>query len=228
MIRTKNYNESGGVVLNVMLATMLALIGVLVYMLVQDKKIESIHSVGLQSPAVVIDDAPTPATVPMDTEPRSHEPIHEEPQVEFTDGLTNPVTTEKFSTTEFGEGLSQRDVFTPDINKDGRRDRITRIHNENGTGHDYDEYKIELNINGKYKTITPNDMRTVVGAECALTKFQFVFEPQFRVIKISRPWQDSWDTPTVATKTIYVLNGKKMHEISSEELGTMCDVSAAF
>ena len=126
---------------------------------------------------------------------------------EFTDGLVNPGFSQEYQLDEFGTGVAQRDIFDIDINGDGARDRITRTRNENGTA---------------------DGFRTTEGAECALTKFQFKFQPEFRVIKISRQWQDSWDTPTMATRTIYSLAGTELAPGKPQQLKSVCDVTDLF
>ncbi len=147
---------------------------------------------------------------------------------EFPDGLINPAMTKHGALNEYGEGMAVENVFNRDINNDGRIDRITRRRIENGTAHFYYDYKIELNNGNGYTDITPNPMRTTEGAECALTKIQFSFEPEFQIIKISRPWQDSWDTPTMASKTTYTLKDNELHAAASVSMRTVCDVATLF
>lgn len=150
------------------------------------------------------------------------------PSVGFTDGLNQPSSSETFPLDEVGEGTEKKEVFNVDINSDGLMDRIVRTHNENGTAHFWDEYRIELNNNGVYFNIAPSGLRTTEGAECALQKVKFVFKPKFKVIKISRPWDETWNTPTMATRTVYELQGDKLVATSVQELKTVCDVSELF
>ena len=115
-----------------------------------------------------------------------------------------------------------------DINGDGIRDRITRTRNENGTAHHYYQYKIELNNGGEFVDITPDEFRTVEGAECALAKIQFSFHPEFRAVKITRPWNVSWTTPTTATKIVYAMENQKLVPIERTEMKSVCDVTDLF
>lgn len=147
---------------------------------------------------------------------------------EFTDGLGTPFQTTKYELDDMGAGVAQIDVFKYDINGDGILDRITRTHNENCTAHAWDEYKIEMNVNGTWTDITPDNFRTIEGAECALQKIQFQFVPQFQIVKISRPWQDSWITPTQATRTQYKSSGNNIVAVSEKPSDTVCDVTELF
>lgn len=146
----------------------------------------------------------------------------------FTDGLTQPISTKKSEPDDTGAGITNVEIFNVDINNDNAPDRITKTHHESGTAHFWDEYKIELNQDGKFRNITPNGFRSTVGAECALQQLQFVFKPQFYVIKISRPWRDSWDSPSMATRTIYTIKDNKLVAGQSEQMGQVCDVTELF
>lgn len=150
------------------------------------------------------------------------------PSVPFTDGLNHPHSSETRALDETGAGVANKETFNVDINKDGLVDTIVRTHHENGTSHFWYEYRIELNNNGVFFNIAPDGLRTTEGAECALQKIQFVFNPTFKVIKISRPWDETWDTPTMATRTVYELQDNKMVETSVKKLKTICDVSELF
>lgn len=147
---------------------------------------------------------------------------------EFSDGLISPDSSTQYQLDEFGEGISESDIFYTDINNDNLKDRITRNKYENGTAHFYYEYKIELNTGNGFMDITPENFRTVEGADCALTKIQFIFKPQFSIVKISRDWQESWTNPTMATKYIYNLFGDKLKIIKTEQLKSICNVSVLF
>ncbi|MDR0741675.1 MAG: hypothetical protein LBF28_02785 [Rickettsiales bacterium] len=147
---------------------------------------------------------------------------------EFDDGLRNPSSATKYQWDEVGAGLAGIEIFNIDINNGGGRDRITRSKYENGTSHFYYEYKIELNANGKLTDITPNDFRTIEGAECSLQKLRFVFSPVFQIIKISRDWEESWATPTAARRTIYTLSENELKPAHAMRLGKICNVSDLF
>ncbi|MDR1338414.1 MAG: hypothetical protein LBJ73_05315 [Rickettsiales bacterium] len=147
---------------------------------------------------------------------------------EFNDGLGAPISRTTYPLDEFGEGVAAADAFDVDINKDSRPDRITRTLTETGADHFYYDYKIELDMGGYYANITPANFRTVEGAECALKKLKFVFRPNFQVIVISREWQESWTTPTPASRTIYKLENNELKAGEARRLKTVCDVSGLF
>lgn len=206
-------NERGSVAMNVMLVLMLVVIGVLVYLLRGGVNNDTGRNIGIgtsdRASAPVADSMPNP-TAP------------------FTDGLGIANRTTEYPLDEFGAGIAATDVFIRDINDDGLPDRITRTRVENGTDHYYDDYVIELRDNDGYVDITPAEFRTVQGAECALQKIQFVFKPNFQVIKISRPWRDSWTTPTMATKTVYELVDGTLNEVQVTPMQYVCDVEELF
>lgn len=151
-----------------------------------------------------------------------------EPNNVFTDGLKNPTESTEYELDDTGAGVASTDVYYQDINGDGVQDRITKTRNENGTAHYWEDYKIELNQNGRWRNITPDGFRTTEGAECSLQKIQFVFKPKFEVIKISRPWRESWTTPSMATKTVYKMQGDKLVAESTQKVGEICDVAELF
>ena len=211
-----NKNQSGNVFVTILLIIMFIIIGILIYILAGGPVPKISTSFGVQSP-----------NMPEQTSSESASNVTY--SGEFSDGLnTTPDFYEQYQLDEFGSGTSERAIFDIDINRDGRNDRITRTRVENGTSHFYYQYKIELNQNGNFIDITPDGFRTTEGAECALQKLQFQFKPDFRVIKISRDWQDSWDTPTVATKYVYEIENDSLNQISAEQMKSVCDVSDLF
>ncbi|MDR2268913.1 MAG: hypothetical protein LBD94_01895 [Rickettsiales bacterium] len=145
----------------------------------------------------------------------------------FDDGLHGPDSKTEFPLNDAGEGVASSETFNANIGG-GKKIRINRIKNESQTSHSYFEYKIELETNGNFADITPDEFRTVEGADCALQKIRFVFTPEFAAIKISRKWIESWITPTMATKTIYKLSGDKLEISSSVPLEKICNVSDLF
>lgn len=147
---------------------------------------------------------------------------------DFTDGLSDPSETKTYQLDETGAGMANQLIYYRDINGDGVSDKITRSRHENGTSHYWQEYVIELAYNGKYRNITPEHMRTTHGAECSLSQIQLSFSPKFQIVKISRPWQDSWDTPSVATRTVYELKDNKLVIVSQKKLKSVCDVTELF
>lgn len=151
-----------------------------------------------------------------------------ENNLDFDDGLHNPTTVKTFPLDETGAGLAISEIFEMDINNDGRKDIITKNRYENGTAHFYYEYKIELKLNNKFVNITPENFKTSEGAECSLQKFRFIQKPNFKIIKISRNWEESWTNPTVATRYFYILRNNEIKEISSKQLIKTDDVSDLF
>ena len=147
---------------------------------------------------------------------------------EFNDGLVRPDTVSVGTLDEYGAGVARTEIFTRDINGDGRNDRITRRRIENGTDHFYYDYKIELNTKNGFINITPDALRTTEGVECALTKLRFIFTPNFRVEKISRDWRDTWVTPTTAYKTIYTLRGTELNAGMPQQMRDVCNVADLF
>ena len=146
----------------------------------------------------------------------------------FTDGLSNPTNVQHFAPDEFGAGVTEIAEYSYDINHDGRPDKITRRRTDTETAHYQYEYKIELNNGNKYIDVTPKGFYTIEGSECALQKLQFSFNPDFSVIKISRPMGNDWNTPTQSTKTVYSLWGDTMHVTTSIEYKTVCDVAELY
>lgn len=161
-----------------------------------------------------------------DTVPDSDTPIAVlSSESKFSDGLNNPARVRHFRPDDTGAGVTEIFEYVYDINHDGQPDHITRTRHDNGTAHFQYVYKIELNNGTDFTDITPRDFYTVEGADCALQKLKFSFEPDFSVTKISRPMGDDWNTPTQSTKTVFSLRGNKMHIVTSIEYKTICDVS---
>lgn len=208
--------QSGNMFFNILLIIMFVIIGVLIYILAGGPVPRLGRTGGVQSPTNMEIPSTTPGRVISDN------------TGEFSDGLTNPDFIKTYPLDEFGAGVSERAVFDVDINSDGRIDRITRTRNENGTDHFYYEYKIELNQNGEYVDITPDGFRTTEGAECSLQKLQFVFRPEFRVIKISRDWSETWTTPTMARRTVYTMYNDGLTASAPTDLKVICNVVDLF
>lgn len=207
--------QRGGIAMNILLVLMLAVIGILIYMLANGGRFVIGRTSGVDSPVgadTQISSGTTPRAV----------------TGEFSDGLGKPDSISQNSLDEFGAGIASVEIFNRDINGDGRADRITRTRVENGTPHFYYEYKIELNENGRYIDITPDGFRTTEGADCALQKLHFSFKPDFIVTKISRKWRDTWTTPTMATKTTYALHGNHLNITDSVQLKEICNVADLF
>ncbi len=165
----------------------------------------------------------TPTIVPQTVSMAQPKIIHE-----FTDGLGNTINHQSGNLDEFGVGISGIDVYHYDINRDGLLDRISRTRHERGTAHFSDSYTIELNVNGAYYDITPTDLSTVRGADCALQLIQFSMSPVFQIIKISRPWIDAWHNPSMATRTVYQMRDNSLVVTESKDLQLICDVSELF
>lgn len=147
---------------------------------------------------------------------------------DFTDGLENPESVRNFAPDEFGAGVVEVATFSYDIDGDGRPDKISRARRETGTAHFQYIYRVELNNGEKMVNITPKDLFTVEGAECAHQKIQFSFKPDFSITKISRPLGEDWDTPTQSTKTVYTLWNNNLHIVETLEYKTVCDVAELF
>ena len=147
---------------------------------------------------------------------------------EFSDGLSNPVSVHTFEPNEFGEGVVEVATFSYDLDQDGHPDKISRARRETGTAHFQYIYKVELNDGQKLVNITPKDLFTVEGAECAHQKIQFSFKPDFSITKISRPMGEDWNTPTQSTKTVYALWNNGLHVVTTSEYKTACDVAELF
>lgn len=207
-IISKHKNNQGSTTLTILLILMLVIISVLVYFLVAKKPPKVEKGLGIESPTSAQQLKSTSST--------------------FTDGLKNPLFSEHYELDEFGEGISSKEIFEIDLDGDGFKDRITKTKNENGTAHFFYDYKIELNKNGSYINITPDGFRTTEGTECSLQKLQFQFKPTFQVIKISRKWEDTWNTPTTAYKTTYKFANGKLIPSNEEKMQEICDVAELF
>lgn len=205
------YSSRGSVALNVVLICVLVIIALVIYKLSTVSRTEM----------------PTQSVHGIETVSRPN--AKRDTSAAFSDGLTEPTLSTNFASDELGAGITNVSVFERDLNGDGRDDRITRTHVATENAHDYDQYKIELNRgNGEYADITPTDFRTVNGADCALVKLKFEFTPAFRVIKIARPFRDTWATPTMATRTSYALSNNEMISVGAAENGVVCDVTQLF
>ena len=146
----------------------------------------------------------------------------------FSDGLKNPDSVTRYELDEFDIGLSEKSIYYEDINSDKKPDRITKSLIETGNAHSYYEYKIELNVDGKFVDITPENFRTVNGADCDLQQIQFVFQPQFKIVFISRYMGDTWDTPTAANKKVFKFSGDKLQSGDVKKTRPVCDVKELF
>ncbi len=186
---------------------MLVLIGAMIAMLHKNNFNNSSRTIGIDSPQI------------------SHTNKNQEL---FDDGLGKPSSMIYGTLDEFGEGVESTAEFYKDINNDGTPDTITKKHIATGNDHDYYEYKIELNVNGVMVNITPSGMRTTHGADCALRLIKFKFKPKFEIIIISRPFQDTWDTPSLATEYLYQLNQNQIVNTSRKNLVQICDVTELF
>lgn len=211
-----NNSQRGGITFYATMAILLTAIGVLAYMLVaRHNASKSDATTNIVSPIMSEDD---PSVANDD----------EYGDGEFDDGLGRANSVTNGTLDEFGAGIAETSVFDHDINNDGRRDRITRTRIENGTAHFHYEYKIELNTPNGYVDITPDGFRTTEGATCALQKLRFYFKPDFHVEKISRPWQETWITPTMASRTNYTIKKDAFYASAPQQLRSVCNVSDLF
>lgn len=206
--------QSGNNVLRTILTIILLLvIAVLVYILSQKSMNDTdVSNIGVTSPVV--------ASAPRDTIPYDFD--------RFNDGLAKPNAQTKNAPDEFGVGVTDVRIYNRDLNNDGRPDKITRTHIENGTSHFTNEYKIELATDIGYIDITPDNLKTVEGADCALQKLRFYFDPVFMIEKIGRNIGEDYVTPTMAYKTIYKMIDNQLVQISQTPITEICDVSDLF
>lgn len=211
------YQQRGSITFNILLVLLLAVIAGLAYMLISTTGPRNGRTRGTNTPTHNI---PTDNTINTNTNTTYNG--------EFNDGLGRAISTTEYPLDDIGAGLARVDVFKHDINNDGLPDRITRSRTETGTAHFVYEYKIELNTGNGFTDITPDNFNTVEGAQCALQKLRFKFIPTFQVIKISRPWQDTWTTPTLATQDIFDIKNNRIQHSASKKLKSVCDVAELF
>ncbi|MCM1294068.1 MAG: hypothetical protein NC311_00705 [Muribaculaceae bacterium] len=191
----------------------LVIIGVLMYILTtQEKKQSANTNIAVTSPINIPDNN---ADIAIDFD-------------SFNDGLHNPGNAQENAPDEYGVGITSVRVYMHDLNRDGRMDRITRTHIENGTSHFTNTYKIEIATVDGFIDITPPDMQTIESADCALQKLRFSFTPLFSIEKIGREMGDDYTTPTMAYRSIYRLENNQMVEISKTSMREICDVSELF
>lgn len=219
-------DEHGAMLPNILLIMLLIVIIALIYVISGDRNVRSGRTIGTTSPEYM-EPAATPgqAATKNNTDADTNEDAD---TAEFDDGLKNPESVTKYPLNDIGEGLASVETFRIDINNDGLTDKITRSRQENGTSHFSYQYKIEINTGDGFVDITPDDFYTIEGAECSLQKIRFAFSPAFRAIKISRPWEDSWPTPTPAVRDTYSLIHDQIHHIETQDLPVVCDVSELF
>ncbi|MGN0917304.1 MAG: hypothetical protein ACI4NZ_03805 [Candidatus Enterousia sp.] len=206
--------QSGNNVLRTILTIILLLvIAVLVYILSQKSMNDTdVSNIGVTSPVA--------ASAQRDTIPYDFD--------RFNDGLAKPNVQTKNAPDEFGVGVTDVRIYNRDLNNDGRPDKITRTHIENGTSHFTNEYKIELATDIGYIDITPDNLKTIEGADCALQKLRFYFDPVFMIEKIGRNIGEDYLTPTMAYKTIYKMIDNQLVQISQTPITEICDVSELF
>lgn len=201
-------NNSGNLSLTIVLILLLIVAGFLAYLLFQQPKEKKTTQVADEQILSAQDFVKTYAI--------------------FSDGLGAPDSKTEYTLNDFGEGIASIEIFNRDLNKDGVIDRISRIRQETGNAHSYYEYKIELRDKGTWRDITPDDFRTIEGADCSLQKLQFSFNPVLKVKKIARKFEESWNKPTVATGTIYQLQNNSLISTGKVSLDTVCDVKELF
>lgn len=204
-------SQRGGTLVNVLLILMLAGVCALMFMMLKGDFRKSGTTTAIETPTI---------SQQVNTQRKG--------TGEFSDGLGKPDAIIRGTLDEFGAGIESVAEFNRDINNDGQMDKITRTHIATGNAHDYDEYKIELNNNGALTDITPKGFRTTHGADCALRLIQFHFTPIFGATIISRPFVDTWDTPSVADKTEYSLSNNEITKNTITKLKSVRDVSDLF
>lgn len=207
-------NNTKDTIIKISVLVFLIICFVAVYIFLNKKKNTEIKTFGVNSPIIHT------VTTKANSEKAS---IHN-----YDDKLGVPTEIKQYELDEYGVGTQSNEIFYFDINKDGYKDKITKTRESNGNAHSYYEYKIELNLHNKYYDITPANFRNIESADCALQQLQFIYEPEFTVIKIARKWEKTWDTPTTAKKTIYKLIDNKLVPTESIYLKKVCDVSELF
>ena len=204
-------SQRGSASLNILLVILVLIAGGIVYVLSMGRKGDTGRHIGIDSPMRITEEVVNTAGGA---------------GAGFDDGLPRrAAAVTEYELDEFGAGIAREEVFWIDINDDGLKDKITRTRIESGTDHYSDEYKIELRRGDEYIDVTPPELYTVEGAECSLQKIKFVIRPSFQIIKVARPWQDSWTTPSQAHKTVYSYPGNTWRIVESLPLGSVCDVS---
>lgn len=196
---------------------LVAIIGILVYILttnVSHRPQDS--SIGVGSPMAINKTAPNLRDALTDDFDN------------FNDGLTNPDTETQNAPDDFGVGITNVRVYNHDLNNDGVLDRITRTHIENGTSHFANEYKIELASGSGWIDITPDNLKTIESADCAIQKLRFYFDPVFTIEIIGRNIGDTYITPTMAYRTVYQMTNNRLMQISHAPVKEICDVSGLF
>lgn len=149
-------------------------------------------------------------------------------ETSFSDGLPNPSSVTTYPLGEDGVGISEKSIYLIDINKDRYPDRITKTYFENGNAHSYYEYTVELNIDGEYLDITPDNLHTINGADCDLQQIQFSFRPEFKITVIYRTMGDTWIDPTMAQRRVYSLDNNRIKSSKVKQLRAVCDVKELF
>lgn len=192
-------------------------IGILIYILSANKHPQpQDSSIGVSSPAAQSKTADAP------------QPDLRDDFNNFNDGLARPSAETEIAPDDFGVGVTNVRVYSHDLNNDGVLDRITRTHIENGTSHFTNEYKIELASGSGWVNITPDNLKTIEGADCAIQKLRFYFDPAFTVEIIGRNMGDTYITPTMAYRTVYQMAGNRLMQISHAPIKEVCDVSGLF
>ncbi|MCQ2562507.1 MAG: hypothetical protein MJ158_02755 [Alphaproteobacteria bacterium] len=147
----------------------------------------------------------------------------------FPDGLPEPnsVTTRELDLYE--TGIERKEIFNIDINKDGKKDRITKQYYFTWTAHSYYDYKIELNTDNGYIDVSKNRIFTTEGADCDTRQLVFSFSPNFKITVIYRELgEESWNEETMAYKKTFTIVGNELRESKPVALKKICDVKLLF
>jgi len=147
------------------------------------------------------------------------------PRIAATPDGENAAEDERDEETRMDDGLRMPESVDGNVSTYKNGDiKITRTWNEGDAAHGYFDYKITFGG----RDITPADFRTIEGADCALQKFRFSFSPVFSVVKISRPWEESWVNPTMAVRTEYRMQNGVLTAFAPVQLREVCDVGELF
>jgi hypothetical protein len=115
-------------------------------------------------------------------------------------------------------GVSHLATYFIDINNDSKKDKIIRGYFSVISAHGYAFYELYLNNGEKIA-----EFRTVEGADCFLEAYKFQFNP-FVLTKASRPWSETWATPTPTKIEKYKIIDDKLEKVSEKSGPEICDV----
>lgn len=159
----------------------------------------------------------------------------------FDDGLYKPWKVENGVLDQFGEGVISREIYKGVFGMQKIPYTIEKANIATNGRENFAEYKVVIHKksgenNATFSDhqkqvildVTPQDLNTINGADCSLKRIKFGFDPSLTITVISRPFIDTWITPSMATMKRYTLKDNKMELIESKEIGVICDVTELF